>query len=680
MKYKQKIISTRAALKYKDFSHYPFMNLSLVDMERELWKEIPYFEDSFLVSNYGRIKALPRLVLSIVKGCHTSYYTKERIVPQVLKGTLNEHTQRFNFSVRVHLRFEKKNYTFSTNRLVYELYVEKVDFDNDDLFIVHKDGDNLNNSVENLAISNRTTIFYETIENDTRSVKRKMPEKFHNQIGVLQYDLNGTLLHHFPSVTEAAKALQTKVCDLKKVLSNRVKQIKGFVIRYETDTYQGEYANYSKTKKVSQYTVEGVLFKTYESVSQAFKETGIDANIISRCALLKSKFANGFVWRYEGMDYEGEYSKKPLRVAVHQYDKNGTFIKEFVSITLASKSVNLTSGSILSCVRGKSQTAGGYVWRYTDQAFHPQSELKKFPQNGSEVTQLDLKGNVLATYKSIFSASKLTGVASTSIHRNFKGTRDSAGGFKWRAATQEELLSFPPKKYEPPKKPRPNSISVCQYTKAGFKIATFDSIYDASIQTGIGQKTIKNFLENPSHVSGQYVWRKEGDEYQGEFKEVIKKFEAKTVSQYDLQGNKIAMFPSGYAAQKAVKSGFSSIGSVLLGKKKSACGFIWQYGDGPDKIDIKAYYAKFERINPRNKSVSCYDLEGNKKGFYKSLGEASRETNVPYLGISLAVNGKNKTASKLIWVYGDGPEKIDTDIYLLRREVKATFSNITQKI
>lgn len=671
MKYKQKILSTRAARKYKDFSHYPFMNLSLEDMEGEQWKEIPYFEDSYLVSNYGRVKSLPRLISFIVKGCHTSYYTKERIVPQALKGTYNGHTKDFFFSVRVHLRFEKKTYTFSTNRLVYELFVEKVDFDNNDLLVVHKDGDNLNNSVENLELSNSTTIFYKTIKNDTRSLKRKRPEKIYNQIGVLQYDLNGTLLHHFPSVTEAAKALKTKVCELKEVLSNRVKQIKGFVIRYETDTYDGEYANYSTTKKVSQYTVAGELVKTYDSVAQAHRATSIEASAISACALLKVKFASGFVWRYAGMDYEGGYTKRQYRIAVHQYDKIGNFLKEFPSITLASKSINLATGSILSCIRGKSQTAGGYVWRYANQSFDCYSELKKYPQNGSEVTQLDMEGNILATFKSIFAASKLTGVPSTSLHRNVKGTRDSAGGFIWRPSTPAETLWFPPQTYKSVRKPNPKSIIVCQYTKAGNRIATFGSIYDASKNTGISQKTIRNFLDNPTHVSGKYVWRKEGDEYQGEFKEITLKNEAKTVTQYDLQGNKIATFSSGYAAQKAVKSGFSSIGSALLGQRKSACGFIWQYGDGLDKIDIEAHNAKFEYVNPRSKSVSCYDLEGNKQGQYKSLGEASRENNVPYLGISYAVNGKNKTASERIWIYGDGPDKIDAELYFLSREVKA---------
>ncbi|MCU0467465.1 MAG: NUMOD1 domain-containing DNA-binding protein [Arcicella sp.] len=651
------------------------MNLSLEDMEGEEWKEIPYFDDNFLVSNYGRVKALPRLIPFIVKGCHTSYYTKERIVPQVLRGTYNGHTQTFNFIVRVHLRYEKKNYTFSTNRLVYELYVAKVDFENHDLYIVHKDGDNLNNAVDNLEISNRTTIFYKTIANDTRSVKRKIPEKIHNQIGVHQYHLDGTLLHHFPSVTEAAKALQTKVYDLKKVLSKRVKQIKGFVVRYETDTYEGEYAHYSKTKKVIQYSLAGIELNTYSSVIQASKATGIMPNLISKCALLKVKFTNEYVWRYEGMSYEGEYSKKIFKVAVHQYSLEGVFIKEFDSITAASKSVNLASGSILSCVRGKSQSAGGYVWRYTDQTYNGQ--YKKSKQSGSDITQLDMEGNILATYTSIFSASKLTGIPSTNIHRNCKGLRDNAGGFIWRAATAEEVLAFPPTILKRPKKSRPNSISVCQYTKAGVKIATYNSIYDAFNETGIGQNTIKKFLNNPQHVSGQYIWRKVGEEYRGELKEVIRKFEAKTVSQYDLQGNKIAVFSSSYAAKKMVNSSFSSIGSVLLGERKSACGFIWQYGDGLDKIDIEAYSAKFEYINPRNKSVSCYDLEGNKKGYYKSLGEASRENNVSYLSISYVVNGKNKTASNLIWILGDGPDKIDTEIYFLKGEVKAILESIT---
>jgi NUMOD1 domain len=455
------------------------------------------------------------------------------------------------------------------------------------------------------------------------------------------------------------------VYDLKKILSKRVKQLKGFVLRYETDTYSGEYASYNKSKKVSQYTVEGILVKTYDTLTQAFLETGTSQSEISLSALHKKKFGNNFVWRYEGDIYDGDFTRERQKKIVHQYNKKGDFLGEFESISEAAKSINLTSASVFACVSGAVKTSGGYVWRYKDQPYHGEHKGIK---RGFEVTQLDTNGNILATFKNITDACKVTRVAETSINRCYKGIRPTAGGYVWRPATAEEISKIPDKPISIIKSPRPDSIAVCQYTKEGKKVATFGSIAEAAKATGVGKNTIAVFIKNPLHVNGMYIWRKKGDIYQGELKDTFLKSEARTITQYDLNGNKIAVYPSGYAAKKAIGSlntSHSSISSALKGELKSACGFIWRYGDGPDKIEIE------EIVYSRSKSVSGYDLEGNKQGFYKSISEAARVHKHSYIGISIAVNGKAKTASKLIWIYGDGPEKIDTDVYFLKGEVKA---------
>jgi NUMOD4 motif/HNH endonuclease/NUMOD1 domain len=665
MREPNKVLSKKELLKLRDFSDYPFMNLSLVDMPGEEWLEIPEVEGSYLVSNYGRVKSLPRIISRASK----TSYSKEYIVAQSLAGRYNEHTNEYILSLQIGLRYEKQRFLYHVNRLVYEIFVGIKDFEPEKFIIIHKDGDKVNNRVENLEINNRTNLYYGLVKEGRRIRERKMPAKAYNQVGVNQYDLQGNLIQYFQSVTEAANAMHIKVPDLKKVLINQEKQFKGFVFRYETDTYEGEYANFSKTKKVSQYSVEGVLLKTYESVIQAHYETGISADTISKCALLKTKFASGFVWRYEGSDYKGEYTKRVMTVAVHQYDKSGEFIQEFATITAAAESVNIAGVALSKCLGGRGKTCGGYVWRYKDQPYY--GEHKDHHQQGKPVAQLDQQGKVIATFISISSAIKATGIPHVAIQKNIIGETNSAGGFVWRRATTEEIKELP--KYIPvPKPQRLNSISVCQYTKDGEKIASFSSISEASKITRTSKQTIETFLSNPNHVNGNFIWRVEGDSYNGELKDTIRGSEAKRITQYDLEGNKIKVYSSGYEAMKTAASIKSSIGLVLNGKLKSAGGFIWQYGEGSDKLDMEVYYAKFEYENPRNKSVSCYDMEGNKKGFYKSLGEASRENNVSFIGISLAVNGKNKTAFGLIWIYGDGPDKIDIESYFLKDEVKET--------
>ncbi len=670
MKEPRLVLSKSKALKLKDFSSYPFMNLSLDDMPGEEWIEIPEVEGSYLVSNFGRIKSLSRL---IYKGRKTSY-SQEYIVAQNLYARYNEHTKEYIFSLAVGLRYEQNRFNFLINRLVYERFIGiKEEIESDKIIIVHKDGDKVNNRIDNLEINDRTNLYYELVKKGRRLRKRNMPEKAYNQIGVNQYDLQGNLLQHFSSVSEAAKSMRIKVPDLKMVLINKEKQIKGFVFRYETDTYGGEYANFSKTKKVSQYSVEGILLKTYDSVIQAYNETGINANSISKCALFEKRFASGFVWRYEGGEYKGEYIKRIMTIAVHQYDKSGDFIQAFETITAAAESLNIAGAAIGKCISGQSKTSGGYVWRYKDEPYH--GEYKDHHQQGKPIAQLDKQGNVMATFISIRDAVKATGIPQSKIQKNIVGETESAGDYVWRKATSDEIKALP--KYVPVLKPLPpNAVAVCQYTKSGEKIARFSTISEASKVSGIGKQAIETFLSNPNHVNGNFIWRVEGDEYKGELKDIIRGSEAKKVTQYDLEGNKIKAYSSGYEAFKSTYSNKSSIGLVLNGKLKSSGGFIWQYGEGPDKIDIEAYMAKFEYINPRSKTVSGYDLEGNKIGVYKSLGEASRENDVSFAAISLAVNGKNRTGAELIWIYGNGPEKIDSETFLLKGEVKSIFENV----
>lgn len=53
-----------------------------------------------------------------------------------------------------------------------------------------------------------------------------------------------------------------------------------------------------KKKKVSQYTLDGTLIKTYEGMNIAAKETNSNCSKISRCCKNKRKTHNGFIWKY----------------------------------------------------------------------------------------------------------------------------------------------------------------------------------------------------------------------------------------------------------------------------------------------------------------------------------------------------------------------------------------------
>lgn len=58
------------------------------------------------------------------------------------------------------------------------------------------------------------------------------------------------------------------------------------------------------SKRVTQYTKDGKLIKTWKSATEASRNLGIDLSTISICARDFDKTAGGYKWRYENGKYQ----------------------------------------------------------------------------------------------------------------------------------------------------------------------------------------------------------------------------------------------------------------------------------------------------------------------------------------------------------------------------------------
>ena len=58
-------------------------------------------------------------------------------------------------------------------------------------------------------------------------------------------------------------------------------------------------------------------------------------------------------------EHRAKLSKKIL-----QFTKSGEFLREWSSLSEASKQLKINCGHICSCCNGKRKSAGGYVWKY----------------------------------------------------------------------------------------------------------------------------------------------------------------------------------------------------------------------------------------------------------------------------------------------------------------------------
>ena len=104
-------------------------------------------------------------------------------------------------------------------------------------------------------------------------------------------------------------------------------------------------------------------FKVHRLVAEAFiKNTNNYPCINHKDEDPKNNLVDNLEWCT--VEYNNNYGnrKKKTQKPILQYSKDGKFIKEWESISLAQRELNLSSLS--QCCQGKAKTRGGYIWRY----------------------------------------------------------------------------------------------------------------------------------------------------------------------------------------------------------------------------------------------------------------------------------------------------------------------------
>lgn len=111
--------------------------------------------------------------------------------------------------------------------------------------------------------------------------------------------------------------------------------------------------------------------------------------------------------------------------SIKQYSEEGLLIKEWNSIAEASKELNIDRANIGHCCLHKPNhnSAGGFIWRYSEDT----TPIIKYTSNS--ICQLDLKGNLIAIYKTAILAKEKTGVSTQSISHCCNGKIKNVKGF-----------------------------------------------------------------------------------------------------------------------------------------------------------------------------------------------------------------------------------------------------------
>ncbi|GHS94634.1 hypothetical protein FACS1894207_3170 [Bacteroidia bacterium] len=272
---------TKAVINSADVSmyRYPYQNHSLTDMEGEIWKPVPDFEEYYMVSNLGRIKRLARQV-SYNDG--RKYLLAERIVHiSVIK---RYSTQRNEF--RLQLSFsaitENEQRCMMVSRAVYSAFVKKPDNKEKEKWVVlHRDSDTLNNRLENLYLTGRKEMVARNLRESLFIIPFSQPGVKGKAAAaamkkVSQYDLLGNFIRSYPSVREAERQTGVLSSSIKNVACERQKHAGGFIWRYDTEIQKldsrtlSAYSNPTQVK-INQYDADGFLAGVYKNVRRVFQ-------------------------------------------------------------------------------------------------------------------------------------------------------------------------------------------------------------------------------------------------------------------------------------------------------------------------------------------------------------------------------------------------------------------------
>jgi hypothetical protein len=634
---------------------YPYQNLSLDSMPGEQWKDIPGFDGAYSISNYGRIWAAPRLIIST--DGKQLYFTKERIRKQSLAKHYNTYTKDYVYQLSVHLRYEGGDYSFKVNRLVYHAFVKPIDFKKDKLVVVHKDGDNLNNRCDNLVLMNGTELYIHGLRNERRPrsgqliiKERKVSWSDANSPRpVVKYTLDGKKLEEYKSVAEAAQMNNSHRSSVRAVVQQKLKQLNGCVYRFKGTPYKGEYKDFSYEKKVTQYNIEGKKLKVYPSVKEAANKTGNDSDTISKCALHKTMTCGGYVWRYDGDLYVGEYRDKIKNKpqALVQYSLSGKKVAEFNSVNQAAIQTGFNASTLLDCAHKRTKTSHGFVWRFAGEVYKGEYSSHRI---GKPVTQYTFEGRKLKVYPTIEAAASATGLTAANIQKNVNGHNKTAGGYIWKFSSATDLNRLEPVPTSYSERKPLKGKEVIQYSIDGKKLAIYHSISAAAKACRVHVSNISAALNKNPLSAGGYVWRTKGNIYRGALAKTLRTNKGRAVTQYDLKGNKVRIYESTRQAQQQTGIASGSISAVATGKLKSSGGYIWRYNSDVKRIDTKEHFAStYESIKRNSKAVGKYSLEGSLLKTYPSISGASREEGISAKRISSVINRHSKSAGGFLW-------------------------------
>lgn len=213
--------------------------LSLNNLPNERWKDIEGYEGLYQISDYGRVKSLPKTVSFKNNFGEFQYETKIKILTPIVntKGyyvvslVKNKHKKQF----RVH-QMVANHFIADKNNFKYTDFDDTNNIDFDKLVINHEDGQKRNNHYSNLVWCttsyNLREAFRLSLKKPSKSMLGKTGAACPNSIPVNQYTSDGIFMKRWDSARDAMRYYGRKSNEIYKCCKGTKKLEWGYKWRY----------------------------------------------------------------------------------------------------------------------------------------------------------------------------------------------------------------------------------------------------------------------------------------------------------------------------------------------------------------------------------------------------------------------------------------------------------------
>ena len=199
------------------------------------------------------------------------------------------------------------------------------------------------------------------------------------------------------------------------------------------------------SKKVYQYSLDGVFIKEWENAQRASEELDVCvSDIHAMCRGVNGiRKAGSYMWSYIKYDSLEPYvregsSKEPIL----QIDKSFNVISEYKNISYVDKNL-FNKEKVTNCCKRKSLTHNGYYWAYKTDFDSSFEEYVKIKHNSrcyarktcKPIAQCDLDGNIIKIFNSSKQVEDEIGLNRSTVQAYCKREEMNSGrktGFIWR--------------------------------------------------------------------------------------------------------------------------------------------------------------------------------------------------------------------------------------------------------